>query len=86
MIFTETKYKTDHVVKVIHIMIDKFAVDENDLSYQASFCNDLNIDSLDLVEFIDAIEKEFEIKIPDEDAEKLTTVGSVIDYVDKHVN
>jgi acyl carrier protein len=86
MIFTETKYKTDHVIKIIRIMIDKFAVDENDLSYQASFSNDLNIDSLDLVEFIDAIEKEFEIKIPDEDAEKLTTVGFVIDYVDKHVN
>ncbi|HSZ86613.1 MAG TPA: acyl carrier protein [Puia sp.] len=86
MILTETKNKTDHVVKIIRIIIDKFAVDENDLSYQASFCNDLNIDSLDLVEFIDAIEKEFQIKIPDEDAEKLTTVGSVIDYVDKHVN
>ncbi|HLY68818.1 MAG TPA: acyl carrier protein [Puia sp.] len=86
MILTETKFKTDHVVKVIRIMIDKFAIDENDLSYQASFCNDLNIDSLDLVEFIDAIEKEFKVTIPDEDAERLTTVGSVIDYVDKHVN
>lgn len=86
MIFTETKHKTDHVIKIIRIMIDKFAVDENDLSYQASFYNDLDIDSLDLIEFIDAIEKEFEIKIPDEDAEKLTTVGSVIDYIDKHVN
>jgi acyl carrier protein len=86
MILTETKNKTDHVIKIIRIIIDKFAVDENDLSYQASFCNDLNIDSLDLVEFIDAIEKEFQIRIPDEDAERLTTVGSVIDYVDKHVN
>ena len=80
-------YKTDdHVAKIIHIMIDKFGIDEDRLSYQASFSNDLNIDSLDLFEFIVEIEKEFKMKIPDEEAEKLTTVGSVIDYVDKHVH
>jgi acyl carrier protein len=79
-----TSYKTDHVSTVIQIMVDKFAVDDTALSYSASFGDDLHIDSLDMVEFISEIEKTFDIKIPDEDVEKLTMVGAVIDYIEKH--
>ncbi len=88
MIFAENTYKTykaDHVSKIIQIMVDKFGVDEDVLSYNSSFSNDLNIDSLDLFEFIAELEKEFEIKIPDEEAERLATVGSVIDYIYKRI-
>ena len=84
MLFEKT-YKTDHVSKVIEIMVEKFGIDESALTYQASFADELNIDSLDLFEFINDVEKEFKIKIQEEDAERLTTVGSVIDYIDKHV-
>jgi acyl carrier protein len=85
MMLIEKTYKTDHVSKVIEIMVEKFGIDESNLTYHASFAYDLNVDSLDLFEFINDIEKEFKIKIQEEDAERLTTVGSVIDYIDKHV-
>lgn len=84
MVLTEITSKTDHVYKVIQIMVDKFGIDENQLSYKASFSNDLNIDSLDLLELISEIEREFKISIPDDEAERLTTVGAVVDYIDRH--
>ncbi|HLX93650.1 MAG TPA: acyl carrier protein [Puia sp.] len=76
---------TDRVTRVIGIMIDKFAIDERSLSFQASFHDDLDIDSLDFCEFISELEKEFKISIPDDDAERMKTVGSVLDYIDKHL-
>jgi acyl carrier protein len=79
-----TSHKTDHVSRVIQIMVDKFGVDETALSYSVSFADDLHIDSLDIIEFTSEIEKTFEIKIQDEDVERLTTVGAVIDYIEKH--
>jgi acyl carrier protein len=85
MTTTAITSKRDHVYKVIQIMVDKFGIEETQLSYKASFAGDLNIDSLDLLELITEIEKDFKIHIPDEDAERLTTVGAVIDYVDRHV-
>ncbi|MBN8851710.1 MAG: acyl carrier protein [Sphingobacteriales bacterium 50-39] len=73
MSYIETKVKA--------IMMDKLGVEEHALDRKASFRNDLGVDSLDMIETIMELEKEFSITIPDEAAEKLTTVGSVIDYI-----
>jgi acyl carrier protein len=67
--------------KVRTIITEKLGVEHAILTDKASFAGDLGLDSLDVLETLMAIEKEFGIKITDEDAEKLTTVGSVIDYV-----
>jgi acyl carrier protein len=79
-----TPCNTNHVTKIIQIMVDKFAVDECTLSYEASFSRDLRIDSLDMIEFIAEVEKTFKIKIPDEEIGELGTVGALIEYVEKH--
>ena len=68
------------------ILIDKLGVEDAVLAKDASFSSDLGVDSLDLLETFMALEKEFGIKIPDETAERLTTVGSVIDYITEHAN
>ena len=68
------------------ILMDKLGVEEAALAKDASFSSDLRVDSLDLLETFMALEKEFGIKIPDETAERLTTVGSVIDYITEHAN
>jgi acyl carrier protein len=67
--------------KVKSIMVDKLGVDPSCLERKASFSDDLGLDSLDILETFTEIEKEFDIKISDEDMERLTTVGSVIDYI-----
>ena len=72
--------------KIRTIFHDKLGVEDNALVETASFSNDLGLDSLDVLETFMEIEKVFGIKINDEDAEKLTTVGSVIDYVTQHVH
>jgi len=64
------------------IIVEKLGVDENDITREASFTNDLGADSLDTVELIMEFEKEFDLTIPDEDAEKIGTVGDAVDYVD----
>ena len=69
--------------RVKAIIVDKLGVDENEVVPEASFTNDLGADSLDTVELIMEFEEEFGIEIPDEDAEKITTVGSAVDYIDK---
>jgi len=71
----------DRIKTVIH---EKLGVDEAALVDTAAFSGDLGLDSLDVLETFMALEKEFSIKISDEDAEKLTTVGSVIDYITQH--
>lgn len=63
------------------IIVEKLGVDENDITREASFTNDLGADSLDTVELIMEFEKEFDLTIPDEDAEKIGTVGDAVDYV-----
>lgn len=73
--------KSEIVAKVRSIFHEKLGVEELTLVPNASFSNDLGLDSLDVLETFMALEKEFGIKIADEDAEKLTTVGSVIDYI-----
>jgi len=64
-------------------MIEKLGFEESEIRKDASFANDLNVDSLDLCEVFMELEKEFSIKIPDEEAEKLTSIESVIKYVKK---
>ncbi|HEY4110379.1 acyl carrier protein [Puia sp.] len=66
------------------IIHEKLGVEETALVDNAAFSTDLGLDSLDVLETFMALEKEFSMKISDEDAEKLTTVGSVIDYITKH--
>jgi acyl carrier protein len=72
--------------KVISIIVDKLGVDENEVTDNASFTNDLGADSLDTVELIMEFEKEFNIAIPDDQAENIQTVGHAISYIEKHAN
>ena len=71
--------------KVKEIIVDKLGVEESELTDSASFTNDLGADSLDTVELIMEFEKEFNISIPDEDAEKISTVGDAIVYLKDNV-
>ena len=68
--------------KVVEIIKDRLNVAEKDIELTSSFANDLGADSLDTVELIMEFEKEFGISIPDEDAEKITTVGDAINYIE----
>jgi len=68
--------------KVKAIIVDKLGVEETEVTSEASFTNDLGADSLDTVELIMEFEKEFNIAIPDEQAEKITTVGEAVSYIE----
>lgn len=68
--------------RVKGIIVDKLGVDESEVTPEANFTNDLGADSLDTVELIMEFEKEFEISIPDEEAEKIGTVGDAIAYME----
>ena len=72
--------------KVKEVIMEKLGVDEDKINIKASFVDDLGADSLDTVELIMQLEEEFGMEIPDEEAEKLTTVGSAVDYIDSHAN
>lgn len=72
--------------KVIAIVSEQLSVDKAEISKETSFVNDLGADSLDTVELVMELEDEFDMNIPDEDAEKLQTVGSAIDYIVKNVD
>ena len=67
------------------IIVDQLGVDESEVVPGASFVEDLNADSLDLVELIMSLEEEFKIQISDEDAEKITTVQEAEDYIEEHL-
>ncbi len=71
--------------RVKSIIVDKLGVDEAEVTTEASFTNDLGADSLDTVELIMEFEKEFNIAIPDDQAEKISTVGEAIAYVQNNV-
>lgn len=76
----------DVEAKVKEIIIDKLGVEESQITPEASFTNDLGADSLDIVELIMGFESSFNISIPDEDAEKITTVGDAIKYLKEKVS
>lgn len=65
---------------------EQLSIDEDDITMDSAFVDDLGADSLDLVELIMALEEEFDMEIPDEDAEKITTVGDVVDYIKSRVD
>ena len=69
--------------QVVSIIVDKLGVDEGEVTNEASFTNDLGADSLDTVELIMEFEKEFNIAIPDEQAENIQTVGEAIKYIEE---
>ncbi|MDM7925784.1 MAG: acyl carrier protein [bacterium] len=71
--------------KFKEIIVDRLGVDPNEITPQASFVDDLGADSLDTVELVMAFEEEFDIEIPDEDAEKLTSVGKAMEYLEKRM-
>ena len=71
--------------RVRKIVVEQLGVKEDELSNDASFVDDLGADSLDTVELVMALEEEFETEIPDEDAEKITTIQQAIDYINSHV-
>ena len=72
--------------KVKEIIIDQLGVEEKQVNTEASFIDDLGADSLDTVELVMALEEEFDVEIPDEDAEKIATVQNAIDYIKGHTN
>jgi acyl carrier protein len=76
---------SDIATRVKAIIVDKLGVDENEVTPEASFTNDLGADSLDTVELIMEFEKEFNIAIPDDQAEKISTVGDAIAYIENNV-
>jgi acyl carrier protein len=70
--------------KVKAIIVDQLSVDEEDVKMESSFVDDLGADSLDIVELVMALEEEFELEIPDEDAENIRTVGEAVKYIQAH--
>jgi acyl carrier protein len=70
---------------VKNIIVEQLGVDEDDVTMDASFIDDLGADSLDIVELIMALEEEFDLEIPDSDAEKIATVGDAVNYIKTHV-
>jgi acyl carrier protein len=73
---------SDVAAKVKAIIVDKLGVDESEVVNEASFTNDLGADSLDTVELIMEFEKEFDLAIPDDEAEKISTVGEAIAHIE----
>lgn len=72
--------------KVIAIVAEQMGVDKSELSLETNFVNDLNADSLDTVELVMEFEDEFETSIPDEEAEKIQTVGQAVDFIKEHMD
>ena len=71
--------------RVVDIVAEQMGVDKSQITRETSFVNDLGADSLDTVELVMEFEDEFDISIPDEEAEKIQTVGQAIDYVEAHL-
>ncbi len=70
--------------KIKETIVEQLGADEGDIVLQANFRDDLEADSLDLVELIMAFEEEFDVEISDEEAQKITTVGEAVEYLEKH--
>lgn len=67
--------------KIKEILTDQLGLEEDDITMDANFIDDLNADSLDIVELVMALEQEFDMQIPDEDAERISTVGDAVSYI-----
>ncbi|MBM7854395.1 acyl carrier protein [Desulfohalotomaculum tongense] len=74
----------DTFEKVKEIIIDQLGVEEDQVTLNSSFVDDLGADSLDIVELVMALEEEFDMQIPDEEAEKIRTVGDAVKYINDH--
>jgi acyl carrier protein len=74
----------DTLTKVKQIIAEQLGVDENEIKAASHFIDDLGADSLDTVELVMAFEEEFGVEIPDEDAEKITTVQAALDYIEEN--
>lgn len=70
--------------RVIQLIVDQLGVEKEEVTWEAAFIEDLGADSLDTVELVMAFEDEFDIEIPDEDAEKIRTVKDAVDYIKNH--
>ena len=77
---------SDNLTRIKEIIIDKLGIEESKITTKARFIEDLGADSLDTVELIMQFEEEFDIEISDEDAEKLNTVGSSVDYINEKLS
>lgn len=78
---------TDEIFeKVKGIIVNQLGVTESSVTLESSFIDDLGADSLDIVELVMALEEEFDTEIPDADAEKVVTVGDVVEYIKEHVS
>ena len=77
---------SEHYDKIKEIIIDKLGVEDNKITLEANFIDDLGADSLDTVELIMQFEEDFNIEIPDEDAETLRSVGQAVDYISNKLN
>ena len=77
---------SEHFDKVKEIIVDKLGVEDGKITMEAKFIDDLGADSLDTVELIMQFEEEFGIEIPDEDAERLLSVGEAVDYINQKLN
>ena len=72
-----------NIEKIKDIIVDKLGIDEEKVTREASFKDDLGADSLDIAELVMELEDEFDMEIPDEEAEKINTVGDALDFIDK---
>lgn len=84
-IYLNLKNMSEIAQKVKQIIIDKLGVEESEVTPEASFTNDLGADSLDTVELIMEFEKEFNISIPDDQAENISTVGQAISFLEQNI-
>ncbi len=75
---------SEQAKKVVELIVEKLSVSESEVTMEANFTNDLGADSLDTVELIMELEKEFNITIPDDDAEKIVTVQNAVEYIEQH--
>ena len=75
---------SEHYDKIKEIIVDKLGVEDSKITMEANFIDDLGADSLDTVELIMQLEEEFGLEIPDESAEKMTTVQSAVDYIEEN--